>query len=82
MNPLAYLAAAVAVVAVFCWLVAHYTDDTITIEPDEHVQFDKCDTTGCPYAGWVPVTRRDTREVVEVCAGCHQNGELRGWWAA
>ena len=40
------------------------------------------ETHGCPYVGWVPVTRKSSGRVVEVCAGCHAEGDIRGWWAA
>lgn len=42
----------------------------------------RCDTTGCPYSAWIPVTRRDTNDSSQVCAGCWAEGEAYGWWAA
>ena len=78
---LLFLCAAVAAIAGFCWAVAKFTDDTATVEPATRATFDQCNTTACPYAAWIPVTLKSGR-VVEVCAGCHAEGYVRGWWAA
>ena len=51
MNPILYLCAAVAVIAGFCWAVAKFTDDTVTVEPDARTTFDAtelCHVTDCP----------------------------------
>ena len=50
MNPILFLCAAVAVIAGFCWAVAKFTDDTITVEPATRATFDAtelCHVTGC-----------------------------------
>ena len=51
MNPILYLCAAVAVIAGFCWAVAKFTDDTVTVEPATRATFDAtelCDVSCCP----------------------------------
>jgi hypothetical protein len=68
---------AVAAVAWMFWPVA---PDPVDLPPRPRPV--KCHTTGCPCAGWVRVTRRSTREVVRVCAGCHARGVRLGWWVA
>ena len=50
MNPILFLCAAVAVIAGFCWAVAKFTDDTITVEPATRATFDAtelCDVWDC-----------------------------------
>ena len=61
MNPTAWFLAAVAILAGFCWLVAHYTDDTVAVQAEPRTTFDAtelCHVAGCPReyqhdtAGW------------------------------
>ena len=61
MNPLLFLAIVVAGIAGFCWLVAHYTDDTVTVQTEPRTTFDAtelCHHADCPReyqhdtAGW------------------------------
>jgi hypothetical protein len=75
-----------AVAGVVCfafWAMCIIADRPVrhpdTIDPRN---VSRCDTTGCPYAGWIPVTRRDTKKDAEVCAGCWAEGEAYGWWVA
>jgi len=42
----------------------------------------KCDTTGCSFRGWVPVTRRDDSTSAKVCHGCYDLGLIEGRWVA
>jgi hypothetical protein len=51
MNPTAWLLVAVVILAGFCWLVAHYADDTAVVEAEPRATFDAtelCHHTGCP----------------------------------
>jgi hypothetical protein len=62
-----------------CYVTCAWADDTIEVAPQPQPVRRACDNTGCGYRSVITVTRRGGR-TAHVCAGCHNTGELMGWW--
>ena len=85
MNPLLFLGIAVLVICAFCFVVASWADDTITVQPEPKPTPHQCRATvggrHCGNTGYWLDQHADG-SYMWTCDGCHEHGTRHGWLVA